>query len=56
MAAASSAKGHKKHIMLSYAWAGTQDLVYEVAEQFKNEGILVWMDIRNGLGGRVNDG
>ena len=56
MATASSTGGKRKHIMMSYAWTGTQDLAYEVAEQLKNEGIPVWMDIRNGLGGNVNDG
>ncbi|CAF0872879.1 unnamed protein product [Adineta steineri] len=45
-----------KHIMISYAWTGTQDLAYEVAEQLQNENIPIWMDIRNGLGGNVNDG
>lgn len=42
--------------MMSYAWEGTQDLVYEVAEQLQQENIPVWMDIRNGLGGKLNDG
>ena len=41
---------------MSYAWKGSQDLVYEVAEQLKKEHIPVWMDIRDGLGGNVNDG
>ncbi|CAF1436813.1 unnamed protein product [Rotaria sp. Silwood1] len=42
--------------MISYAWTETQDLAYEVAEQLKNENIPIWMDIRNGLGGHINDG
>ena len=56
MAASSSARERKKHIMMSYAWTSAQDLVYEIAEQLQNEGIPVWMDIRNGLGGKINDG
>jgi hypothetical protein len=45
-----------KHIMISYAWTGTQNLAYEVAEQLKNENIPIWMDIQNGFGGNINDG
>jgi len=56
MATISSNDKKAKHIMISYAWTGTQDLAYEVAEQLKNENIPIWMDIRNGLGGNVNDG
>ncbi|UJR24612.1 hypothetical protein I4U23_005987 [Adineta vaga] len=32
------------------------NLVYEVAEQLRRENIPVWMDIRNGLDGYLNDG
>jgi len=55
-ATTSSISTKPKHIMISYAWTGTQDLAYEVAEQLKNENIPIWMDIRNGLGGNINDG
>ncbi|CAF1584478.1 unnamed protein product, partial [Adineta ricciae] len=52
----SSSDSRRKHIMISYAWRGTQDLAYEVADQLKNENIPVWMDIQDGIGGNINDG
>lgn len=33
-----------------------QDLVYEVAEQLTKHNIPVWMDIRDGLVGSLNEG
>jgi hypothetical protein len=45
-----------KHIMMSYCWKGTQSLVNEVAVQLGNHNIPVWMDIRDGLGGSLNEG
>jgi hypothetical protein len=55
MATISSINAKRKDIMISYSCRGTQDLAYEVAKQFKTEDIPIWMDIRNGLDGRIND-
>ena len=43
-----------KHVMLSYQW-DHQKLVEEVYNALEAQGLPVWMDIKGGMKGNIND-